>query len=103
MIFILFAIVLFTSCEPTAVREGRKIYKAYFNHILKDPSSLEVYSEKYTVEDNNFTVHWELDYGARNSYGGMVRDYIKFTTVGSRLIDIDDLYGGELYSWGELQ
>lgn len=83
------------SCEPSEVRQGRKIYEAYFNYILKDPNSLVIYNEHYTIEEE-VSVVWEIDYGAKNSYGGMVRDKIKFTTVANTIF-IDQLYGGGYY------
>ncbi|MEL5895873.1 hypothetical protein AAE250_20550 [Bacteroides sp. GD17] len=85
-LFILVAILpimLFTACDK-AVSEGRTTYKAYFNHILKDPDSFKIYSEKYT-KDGEYTVNWELDYGAKNSLGGMVREQISFETVGTTI------------------
>lgn len=94
--------VLFCSCEPSQVRGGRKIYKAYFKHVLKDPSSLVIYRESYTLGDDEYEVNWELDYGAKNSYGGMVRSSIKFTTTSDIWIRVDPLYGGDSYSGREL-
>lgn len=76
-------IVLLTSCDK-AVSEGRTVYKAYFNHVLKDPDSFKVFSEKYT-KDGEYTVNWELDYGAKNSLGGMVREQVSFETVGTTI------------------
>lgn len=101
LILLLACGLLFASCAPKEVREGRKIYKAYFEYILKDPSSLEIYREEYEIIEDS-KVHWEINYGAKNSYGGMVRNTIGFTTLGDRMIDLDDLYGGELYTWREL-
>lgn len=89
--------VLLCACEPLQVRQGRKVYKAYFNHVLKDPKSLVIHSEEYTLGENQYDVMWEIDYGARNSYGGMVREHIEFTTSGNFWIKIDPLYGGESY------
>ena len=93
--------ILFCSCEPQAVLQGRKVYKAYFNHILKDPGSLEIYDEDYSV--NGHIVKWTVDYGARNSYGGNVRKTISFTTFGSETIMIDILYGGGIYEMKDLK
>ena len=59
------ALFCMSSCDE-AVYKGRKVYKAYFDYTLKDPESFKVYSEKYT-KDGDFTVNWELDYGAKNS------------------------------------
>ena len=30
-------------------------------------------------------MNWELDYGAKNSYGGMVREQVSFTTIGNSI------------------
>lgn len=83
ILIILLAMAIFTSCDE-AVYKGRKTYKAYFNHILKDPGSFKVYKEEYT-KDGDFTINWELDYGAKNSMGGMVRENVSFTTVGTSI------------------
>lgn len=40
--------------------------------MLKDPNSLAIYNIEVVAESNCLTV--ELDYGAKNSFGGMVRD-----------------------------
>ncbi len=77
------ALFCMSSCDE-AVYKGRKVYKAYFDYTLKDPESFKVYSEKYT-KDGDFTVNWELDYGAKNSLGGMVREKATFTTVGTSI------------------
>ena len=60
------ALFCMSSCDE-AVYKGRKVYKAYFDYTLKDPESFKVYSEKYT-KDGDFTVNWELDYGAKKGY-----------------------------------
>lgn len=72
-------VALFASCEKSSVREGRKVYKDYFKEVLKDPSSLKVYSEKYEL-DGKWAVKWTLDIGAKNSYGAMVRSTYKIET-----------------------
>lgn len=80
-VFILFVtVLLFISCENSSVSGGRKLYKAYFNEILKDPNSFVVYEESYT-QDEDYIVNWRLDYGAKNSLGGMVRKTVSFTTT----------------------
>ena len=61
-------LVSLSSCDES-VSNGRRIYKAYFKHILKDPDSFTVYDEKYT----------------KNSYGGMVREQVSFTTIGNSI------------------
>ncbi len=37
------------------------------------------------TKDGDFTVNWELDYGAKNSLGGLVREKATFTTVGTSI------------------
>ncbi|MFK2681076.1 hypothetical protein ACIXT9_02130 [Bacteroides fragilis] len=88
---------IFSSCEDESVREGRKLYKMYFDKVLKDPKSFIVYDEKYTVNDE-YTVNWVLDAGAKNSLGGMVRKTYDITTVGET-IEVD----GELYRKADLK
>lgn len=85
-----FQIVAFSSCDES-VYKGRKVYKAYFDYTLKDPESFKVYNEKHT-KDGDFTVNWELDYGAKNSMGGMVRENVSFTTVGTSIFINGDYY-----------
>lgn len=86
------ALFCMSSCDE-AVYKGRKVYKAYFDYTLKDPESFKVYSEKYT-KDGDFTVNWELDYGSKNSLGGMVREKATFTTVGTSIFRLS------CNSWG---
>lgn len=69
-----------TACESRSVSNGRIAYENYFKQHLKDPASFTVYSETYQ-EDGKFNVKWTLDYGAKNSFGGMVRKTVKFTTT----------------------
>ena len=74
--------VILTACgEPRSVREGRAIYKAYFQKYLKDPESFKVYSEKYEVREGGQTVKWTLDYGAKNGWGSMDRETVEFETI----------------------
>lgn len=80
----LFAILALASCGDEAVQSGRKAYQEHFREVLKDPESFTVYSESYTKE-NKYTVCWTLDYGARNSFGGMVRETVKFKTCGNEI------------------
>ena len=43
--------------------------------MLKDPDSLVIYEATFICEyDENYSFTVELDYGAKNSFGGMVRD-----------------------------
>lgn len=92
IILLLLLVILslsFYSCEDSAVSEGRKLYKAYFRHILKDPDSFVVYKEEYAKEGKS-TVSWKLDFGAKNLLGGMTRETKEFKTVSNISIRIDD-------------
>lgn len=57
----------------------------YFEKTFKDPSSIKVYSEEYTVSENGKAgeVKWTLDVGGKNSFGGMVRHTFHLTTYDS--------------------
>lgn len=96
-------VLLFCACEPQNVKQGRKIYNKYFHHVLIDPDSFKVYSEKYTVKEskeyNENWVEWSLDYGAKNGYGAMTRKDVKFETYKDMMIKID----GEVYTSGDLR
>lgn len=87
---ILFTLILFlTSCEDHRLRNGREMYMLYLNKTLKDPESLKIYSEKYTFI-NDVTVEWVVDYGAKNSFGGMVRNTLECETLaGVIFVNID--------------
>ena len=50
----------------------------YFRHILKDPDSFKLYNEKH--DNGTYIVEWEIDYGAKNSLGGMTRETLHFET-----------------------
>lgn len=78
------SVLLLCSCEPSSVRQGRKLYEKYYQKTLKDPGSFEVYKEQYT-RDGDYKVNWTLDWGAKNSYGAMDRQTDNFTTVGSSI------------------
>lgn len=96
-IFLFLSSLFLLSCEDSAVSSGRKLYEMYFEKTLKDPDSFKIYSEKYT-KDGEFTVEWELDYGAKNSFGAMVRETIEFTTTPNFI-----LINGKSYKKSELQ
>ena len=75
-------IFFFSKCESDeeiAVRCGRETYQKMFQQVLRDPSSLEIYDERYTVDDDG-DVHWVLDVGSRNGFGGMVRKTYRLRT-----------------------
>ena len=94
--------ILLCACEESEVSNGRKTYKEYFQKTLKDPNSLIIYSEKY--EKTIYGITWTLDVGAKNSYGGMIRNTYIIETIGRSsvisvkrdykdlgLIDVDEL------------
>lgn len=89
---------IFLSCEDSSVRDGRKLYKMYFDKTLKNPKSLVVYDEKYT-KNGDLEVNWVLDVGAENSFGGMVRSTHNITTLSDRYIEVD----GEAYKPEDLK
>lgn len=74
------------SCENSAISKGRKAYIEYFNEILKDPSSLVVHKEEIIAKDE-VSATFVLDIGAKNSYGGMVRQYYTIKTIGNSVLD----------------
>lgn len=78
------AILALVSCEDSEVSKGRRIYKKYFKEILKDPSSLVVYREDFK-KDGSSIVEWTIEYGAKNSFGGMVRKTVEFKTVNNAI------------------
>lgn len=82
LIVVVGATLFFTLYNPNIIK-GRKAYEDYFKGILKDPESFKVYNEEYNADGG--TVEWKLDYGARNSFGGMVRKQVEFTTIGSKI------------------
>lgn len=81
-IFLLLVLLVTFSCnsESTHVRQGRESYMKYLKKVLRDPNSLTIYNEKYTVDENGTHVKWEVDFGAKNGMGGMVREEIEFET-----------------------
>ena len=83
---ILFLSLFLCSCESSSVRGGREFYMLYFEKTFKDPSSIKIYSEKYTEKDGG-KVEWVLDVGGKNSYGGMVRKTYRITTWKSFMQD----------------
>lgn len=98
VIIFIFGCVLLCACDEPQVREGRSLYKKYFQKVLNDPESFKVYSEKYKIVDN-MQVDWTLDMGAKNAYGAMIRKEEKFSTFGKYYFNI----GGRSYSSKELE
>lgn len=83
------------SCENRYVKDGRSMYEAYFDKVLKDPSSLKIYNESYTVD--GVQVKWVIDYGTKNSFGAMDRKTIEFETNPS-MLEVD----GNIYTREDL-
>ena len=90
-LILLFTVLLFAAC-------GNKYEKAIQEHyksVLKDPESFQVHSiELHSTEDDGLTKLYKLDYGAKNGFGGMVRDTERVTIIG------DKVYKTEKYSEG---
>lgn len=101
VILFIVASIMLLACESVDVTNGRKMYKDYFNYVLKDPSSLQIHNEQYHME-GEFTVIWTVDYSAKNSLGGMVRETIKFKTCGSTII-VDSKNGHNIYDARDLR
>lgn len=78
LLFVLSLFFIACSSEPDVVKSGRNSYKQYFEKVLKDPSSLVIYNESYELTDDGTHVHFTVDYGAKNSFGGMERKTIHF-------------------------
>lgn len=78
VLFLFFISVVSCQKEDYDVTAGRRIYKKYLKSILKDPSSLEIYNEEYKKVDGG--VEWYVDFGAKNGYGGNVRERAVFWT-----------------------
>ncbi len=79
-VFLFFIIsTILCGCDPKPVREGRELYMLYLEKTFKDPSSIKIYSEKYT--EDGYAVKWKIDVGGKNSYGAMVRETLEFTTI----------------------
>jgi hypothetical protein len=90
---ILLLACLLISCESKNISEGRKAYKKYLNKVLKDPSSLKIYSELITSDqslDNSTSATFVIDYGSKNSYGAMTRETVTIHTFGSGLVMVDN-------------
>lgn len=60
----------------------------YFNNSLNDPSSLVIYNKKIVDNNKNISYWVMLDYGAKNGYGGMVRQKEYFYIIGNEVMDV---------------
>lgn len=90
VISLLLGLLVFTSCETMQVNKHRKLYEKHLKERLKDPESFVVYNETYT----NFGsfIDWEVDYGAKNSFGGNVRTTVKLSTYENGSVYIKSEY-----------
>lgn len=80
--FYLALIFILSSCGGNEVVEkARAQYQSYYKKILKDPVSFKVFDEKVTVKDE-YIVTFIVDYGAKNSYGGLTRTTDTILVVG---------------------
>lgn len=84
LIIAITAMLALSSCEDAKVSQGRELYEMYFYKVLKDPQSFVVYEEEFK-KDGDVKVEWKIEYGARNGFGGMVRETAKFSTIGNSL------------------
>lgn len=88
IILVIFTCLIFYSCEQSGVSKGRTAYKEYFDKTLKDPSSLVVHSEEIIAQDES-SATFVLDIGAKNSFGGMVRQMYTIRTIGKGILDVN--------------
>lgn len=79
------------SCDSRNVRDGRNAYKEYLSKTLKDPSSLIIHDETFSLPQGSegLEVVFTVDYGAKNSYGAMSRETIVFRTIGNSIFEIN--------------
>lgn len=88
-LILLFTVLLLVSCG----NKDEKAIQEHYKSVLKDPESFQVHSmELLSTEDDGLTKLYKLDYGAKNSFGGMVRDTDRVTIIG------DKVYKTEKYS-----
>lgn len=74
-LFIPVLFFLFSSCN-----DNKSAYIKYLKSNLKDPESLVIYKEEI-VDKKDKTVIVKVDYGAKNSYGGMERETYYFRII----------------------
>lgn len=90
-VVVLFLLLLpLTSCEDAKISSGRELYYMYFKEMLRDPSSFVVYKE--TFSKNGAEVEWKIEYGAKNGFGGMVKEEAEFSTIGDALYIDGSMY-----------
>lgn len=72
--------------EPTREEILIEAAKKDLKNYLVDPNSLEVY--RTVLEPANAGIEYLiLDYGAKNGFGGMVRDVQVFEFIGNKIVD----------------
>jgi hypothetical protein len=80
------------SYAPTPIsaserKQGISLINSYFRSTLKDPDSLKIYDIN-GVKHGPYVVY-SVDYGAKNSFGGYVREQKTLTYMGNELVRID--------------
>ena len=88
---LLYCVASYDSDDKRAIRVGRANYEAMFQKALKDPTSFVLYEERFSV-DSSGDVHWVLDVGAANGFGGMTRKTYRLRTdgIGGHVYNEDD-------------
>ena len=77
--------ILVVGCSSN-LKNGRDAYKNYFKDVLKDPKSLIIYKETILENGDDF-VKFEVEYGAKNSFGGYVRNTMYFHTIKGEIVN----------------
>lgn len=91
-------LICFSSCkEPSKKEETRediaiRIGTDYLKGTLKDPESLKIYKAFTKSSRRNMLESIFIDYGAKNGFGGMVRNFV-----------VLDIYGNEVTRTRTLQ
>jgi hypothetical protein len=67
------------------------VYIKYFSDLLSDPKSLVIYNEKI-LSNGALTTIFEVDYGAKNKVGGMVRNVRVFEIKEHKIHKVDGEY-----------
>ena len=89
IILCLVATLLLTSCK-SEIDKDREIIKDYYQTVLKDPASYQEHSLKLIEKKKEYNKIYELDYGAKNGFGGMVRERVKIEVLGEKVFSVDD-------------
>ena len=96
---LLLPFLLMAACEPSRIKESRKMYREYIKSTLKDPNSLVFYEEKLIKEHKSSgEIEFYVDYGAKNSYGAMARmSHDVYVNVKEDYLIIDKLFVGKAF------